>query len=173
MTLQQAIGLVLQASVLMTVFGFGLQTTPGDVLDVVRRPSLPRPLADGDVRDHADHRGHAGQGSLRSVQRSIIALFALSISPIPPLLPGKETKADGYFSYALGLLAIVGALWIRDCAGCRSSPGSLFRPAPSRWRPAPSPAPCCCWSSLSAGGGSGASARSSRRSTARSRSRPA
>ena len=40
MTLQQAIVLVLQVSILVTVFSFGLMTTVGDVLYVVRRPSL-------------------------------------------------------------------------------------------------------------------------------------
>jgi BASS family bile acid:Na+ symporter len=111
MTLQQSILLAVQASILMMVFGFGLQTTPGDVLDVVRRPSLlGRSLVAMFVimpiiaftldRLFALH---------PAVE---IALLALSISPIPPLLPAKEQKAGGYFSYALGLLAIVGALSI-------------------------------------------------------------
>ncbi len=39
-----------------------------------------------------------------------IALVALSISPIPPLLPGREQKAGGRPSYALGLMVITGLL---------------------------------------------------------------
>ena len=40
LTTQQAIVLALQASILMTVFEFGLRATPGDVLYIVRRPAL-------------------------------------------------------------------------------------------------------------------------------------
>ena len=41
-----------------------------------------------------------------------IALVALSISPIPPLLPGKEKGAGGDASYGLGLMAIAAGLSI-------------------------------------------------------------
>ena len=34
-----------------------------------------------------------------------VALLALAISPVPPLLPGKEFKAGGRASYTIGLLA--------------------------------------------------------------------
>jgi bile acid:Na+ symporter, BASS family len=106
MTLQQSIVLALQASILMTVFTFGLRTTVGDALYVVRRPSLlGRSLvamfvimpfvAVALVRAFAFH---------PSVE---IVLVALAISPIPPLLPVRQQKAGGHTPYALGLMMIV------------------------------------------------------------------
>ena len=108
---QQALGLALQVSILMTVFGFGLSTTVGDVASVVRRPSLLgrsilamfviMPIAAGALAMAFDLRP--------SVE---IVLVALAISPIPPLLPGREQKAGGHASYALGLMLIAAVLSI-------------------------------------------------------------
>jgi bile acid:Na+ symporter, BASS family len=108
MTLQQAILLALQASIVLTVFGFGLQARSGHVLHVLRQPSL---LA----------RSFAAMFVIMPIlavaitrvfalDRAVeIALVALSISPIPPLLPGRETKAGGaHRAFALGLMAITG-----------------------------------------------------------------
>jgi BASS family bile acid:Na+ symporter len=39
-----------------------------------------------------------------------VALVALAISPVPPLLPMKEMKAGGRISYGLGLLAVLALL---------------------------------------------------------------
>jgi BASS family bile acid:Na+ symporter len=36
----------------------------------------------------------------------VIALIALSISPVPPILPGKVTKSGGHPPYGLGLMVI-------------------------------------------------------------------
>jgi bile acid:Na+ symporter, BASS family len=41
-----------------------------------------------------------------------VALIALSLAPIPPLLPGKETKAGGSSAFAIGLMAVLGLLSI-------------------------------------------------------------
>ena len=41
-----------------------------------------------------------------------VALVALAISPVPPMLPKKETKAGGQESYAIGLLVAVALLAI-------------------------------------------------------------
>ena len=40
------------------------------------------------------------------------ALLALSVSPIPPLLPNRVVKAGGHDSYAIGLFIVVGLLAI-------------------------------------------------------------
>ena len=111
MTLQQAIMLALQVSILMTVFGFGLRATPGDVLYVVRRPALlGRSLVAMSVIMPIAAVALASAFELRpSVE---IALVALSISPIPPVLPGREQKAGGDKAYALGLMVIAGMLSI-------------------------------------------------------------
>jgi BASS family bile acid:Na+ symporter len=111
MTLQQALGLALQASIVMTVFSFGLRTVPDDVLDVVRRPwLLTRSLVAMFVIMPLVAVAFAMFFELRpSVE---IALVALAISPIPPLLPGREQKAGGHASYALGLMMIAAVLSI-------------------------------------------------------------
>jgi BASS family bile acid:Na+ symporter len=41
-----------------------------------------------------------------------IALIVLAISPLPPLLPRRESKAGGRQSYGLSLMALLGALSI-------------------------------------------------------------
>jgi bile acid:Na+ symporter, BASS family len=111
MTLQQVIGLALQVSILMTVFGFGLRTSLDDVLYVVRRPGrLARSLLAIFVIMPIVAVAIDRLFELRpSVE---IALVALALSPIPPLLPGREQKAGGHGSYALGLMMIVAALSI-------------------------------------------------------------
>src|SRR6185312_14097577 len=67
------------------------------------------------------------------------ALVALAISPVPPLLPNKETKAGGHASYALGLLiamalvaivAIPVAIWLLGMVFNRPftvQPGTIAR----------------------------------------------
>jgi BASS family bile acid:Na+ symporter len=111
MDFKQLVIVALQVSILSTVFGFGLKTTSEDMLYLVRRPGL--------------------------LVRSLIAVFlivpvvavvldmmfdfrptlevvlvALSLSPVPPLLPTKESKAGGERSYALGLMALLALLSI-------------------------------------------------------------
>jgi BASS family bile acid:Na+ symporter len=111
MTLQQAILLALKASIVMTVFAFGLRASAGDVVQVLRRPSLlARSLLAMLVVMPVIAVTIVRLFALRpSVE---IALVALAIAPIPPLLPGKELKAGGQASYALGLMVIVGVLSI-------------------------------------------------------------
>ena len=111
MTPQQALGLALQASIVMTVFSFGLKTVPDDVLYVVRRPwLLTRSVLAMFVIMPLVAVAFAMFFELRpSVE---IALVALAISPIPPLLPGREQKAGGHASYALGLMMIAAVLSI-------------------------------------------------------------
>jgi BASS family bile acid:Na+ symporter len=109
MTMQQVILLALQTSILTTVFTFGLQATLHDVLYVVRRPSLlGRSLLAMLVIMPIIVIAMAQAFDLpRPVK---IALVALAFSPIPPILPGREQKAGGHASYALGLMAVAGVL---------------------------------------------------------------
>ena len=96
--------LALQASVFLMVFGFGLDATRGDVLYVVRRPGLfARSLVAMFVIMPAVAIALVSLFNFRQVVG--IALVALSISPVPPLLPRREGQACGRRAYALGLMA--------------------------------------------------------------------
>lgn len=55
-----------------------------------------------------------------------VALIALSLAPIPPLLPGKETKAGGSSAFAIGLLAVLGLLSIVTIPASLELLGRLF-----------------------------------------------
>lgn len=109
MTLQEMVLLAMQASIVITVFGFGLDATLDDVLYVVRRPGLllrsivamfvVMPVLAVALDKAFDFRHEIE-----------VALVALSLSPVPPLLMKKEGKAGGSQSYALGLLVTMGVL---------------------------------------------------------------
>src|SRR5882724_2907795 len=100
MNAHELVGLALKTSILLTVFGFGLQASSDDVLYLLRRPGLlvrsllamflVMPLFAILLTKAFDYH--------RAVE---IALVALAISPVPPLLPKKVTKAGGLTSYGL------------------------------------------------------------------------
>ncbi|MEP7275506.1 MAG: Na+-dependent transporter [Betaproteobacteria bacterium] len=109
MDLQQLIMLVLQISILATVFTFGLRATTADVLHLVRRPSLlGRSLLAMFVimplLAFVLVRGFAFTPGLE------IGLLAIAIAPIPPLLPGRVAKAGGQGAYGIALMATIGLL---------------------------------------------------------------
>jgi BASS family bile acid:Na+ symporter len=111
MTLQQVVILALQASIVLTVFGFGLGATLRDLQYLVRRPGLlARSLLAMFVIMPIAALVLNRILPLRPVLK--IALVALAISPVPPLLPMKETKAGGESAYALGLMMVVSLLAI-------------------------------------------------------------
>ncbi len=96
---------------MLTVFGFGLEGSIGDLLYLLRRPRLlvlsltamfvVMPLF-AIFLTRVVHFNPA----------VVIALIALSISPVPPLLPRKMTKAGGIAPYGLGLMVTAGTLAI-------------------------------------------------------------
>jgi len=101
----------LQASILGTVFSYGLQATVSDALFLVRHPALLlrsvlaifiiMPLVTIAMVD------------VFALPRATeIALVVLALAPIPPLLPKKESKAGGEGAYALGLMVVMGMLAI-------------------------------------------------------------
>jgi len=109
MTAQEMIMLAVQASIVITVFSYGLDATLDDVLYVVRRPRcflrsfvamfLVMPLL------------AVGLDMAFDLHHEIeVALVALSLSPVPPLLMKKQGKAGGRESYGLGLLVTMGVL---------------------------------------------------------------
>jgi bile acid:Na+ symporter, BASS family len=104
MDLKQIIILVLQLSIMATVFGFGLRSTPNDLLYLIRRPGLfvRSLLAVFVVMPIVAF----ALDSLFEFRRTVeVALVALSVSPVPPLLPKQGSKAGGEAAYGVGLMA--------------------------------------------------------------------
>jgi BASS family bile acid:Na+ symporter len=103
--------LVLQVSVFCTVFGFGLDTTLEDMLYVIRRPGLLTKslIAMFVIMPAAAIVLAAAFDFMHVVE---VALVALSISPVPPLLPKREGQARARRPYALGLMAWLALLSI-------------------------------------------------------------
>lgn len=111
MDLKQIVVLALQISIIAMVFGFGLKATSDDLLYVVRRPGLlarsllallvVMPIVAIVLVRTFDF--------ARTVE---IALVALAISPVPPLLPNRERAAGAIVSYGLGLMVTLGVLSI-------------------------------------------------------------
>jgi bile acid:Na+ symporter, BASS family len=111
MNLQELVGLALKVSIVLTVFGFGLQATLDEVLYLLRRPSLlvrsllamflVMPLFAIWVTRAFDYHGAVA-----------IALGALAISPVPPLLPKRVTKAGGRTPYGIALMVTATVLSI-------------------------------------------------------------
>jgi BASS family bile acid:Na+ symporter len=109
MDLKHLVILAFKLSIICTVFGFGLKTTTHDLLSLVRRPGLLMrsllavfvimPVVAVLLARLFDFRPEVE-----------IALIALSLSPVPPLLPQKEAKAGGDMTYALGLMAVLSVL---------------------------------------------------------------
>jgi bile acid:Na+ symporter, BASS family len=111
LNVKEIIGFALKASIMLTLFGFGLRSSHGDILYLLRRPRvlmlsltamfIIMPLFTVLMTEM----GHFNP----AVE---IALIALSISPIPPLLPKKVTKAGEIAPYGLGLMVTAGTLAI-------------------------------------------------------------
>src|SRR5689334_1127585 len=101
MTLQQIISLGIQGSMALMVFCVGLHARFDDVLYLLRRPSLLiRSLLAMNVIMPAIAVAIA---LWLDVDRALkVALIALSVSPVPPILPGTQLKAGGRESYVVG-----------------------------------------------------------------------
>jgi BASS family bile acid:Na+ symporter len=102
MTLAELVPLALKLSIGTIVFALGLKSDAASLTSLLRRPGLLARsivsmnvvmplLAVGAIRVCALHHAVA------------IALIALSLSPVPPLLPKKQAKAAGDTSYTIGL----------------------------------------------------------------------
>ena len=111
MTLARLIPLLLQGSVGAVVFALGLRAAPGDITYLLRRPSLMvRSLVTMLVLMPLLVALLAALFDLRPEVE--LALLLLAVSPVPPVLPGKQAKAGGNLSHAIGLLAVSGAIAI-------------------------------------------------------------
>jgi BASS family bile acid:Na+ symporter len=104
--LRQFVMLAFQVSILCIVFGFGLRAAPRDLLYLLRRPGLLlRSLLSVLVVMPIVAVALATMFDVR--REAEIALIALAISPVPPLLPRKEVTAGGRQSYALALMVVL------------------------------------------------------------------
>jgi BASS family bile acid:Na+ symporter len=103
MDLIQLIKLIITASILLLVFALGLRATVEDVTYLFRRPArfLRGFLAMGVIVPAVA----AGLAALFDLYRAVeIALLALALSPVPPILPSKQFKLGGRSRYVFGLL---------------------------------------------------------------------
>lgn len=103
MTIAQLVPLVAKISIAMVVFALALQARPGDLLHLARRPALllRSILAMNVIMPVLA----ALTASFTRIPPEVrLALILLAVSPVPPVLPGKESKAGGNVSYAIGLL---------------------------------------------------------------------
>lgn len=105
MTGQQLLALGITASLMALVFSLGLKAADGDLLYLIRRPGkLVRSILAMNIIMLIFAIGVAWLFPLALEIK--VALIALAVSPVPPILPGKQTKAGGRESYALSLLVI-------------------------------------------------------------------
>jgi len=103
MDLASLVPLVVKLSIVLTVVALGLEATPADVLALLRRPALLfKSLLAMDVIMPAVAVGLAYTFALHPAVK--IALVALALSPVPPILPKKQFKAGGSSNYVHGLL---------------------------------------------------------------------
>ena len=103
--------LVLKSSILLTVFALGLNATVQDATFLFRNPALlARSLLSMNVIMPLVAAALVVTFDMPiSVE---VALVALAISPVPPMLPKKELKAGAHASYAVGLLVAIAVLSI-------------------------------------------------------------
>lgn len=119
MSLQTVIPIVLQASLLLSVFAIGLKASWQDATYLFRRPGeLARAILAMNVLMPLFAVAVVLLFDLNQAVK--IALVALSVSPIPPLLPKKMVKAGATDSYAIGLLIAAGLLAITTVDGERA-----------------------------------------------------
>ena len=125
MTLQELMMLAMQASIMITVFSFGLEATSGDVLHVFHRPAL---LARSLIAMFVVMPVVAVLMTqlIDLPLAAQVALVALSVSPIPPLLPKKQSKAGGDTSYALGLMVTMAVLSVLVIPVAMATLGKVF-----------------------------------------------
>lgn len=103
--------LALKASIILSVFAIGLKATFADAVFLFRRPGyLIRALVSMNVLMPLVALAIGEAFALHLVVK--IALVAISVSPIPPILPNKAMKAGGKEDYTIGLLVAISALSI-------------------------------------------------------------
>jgi BASS family bile acid:Na+ symporter len=114
MELAQLIRLAITASVLLLVFALGLRATAEDATYLFRQPVkfLREFLAMNVIVPTVA----ATLAALFDLARPVeIAILAMAVSPVPPILPGKQLKLGGRSRYVYGLLvaaALVAVVYV-------------------------------------------------------------
>ena len=125
MSLAELIQLILKVSIVLNVFGLGLNATRQDVTCLFRRPGLlARSLLPMYVVMPLLAVFLVATFDLRPPVK--IALVALSVSPVPPLLPRRTMRAGGESSYMFGLLVAAALLSIVLVPAALGSIGLAF-----------------------------------------------
>jgi BASS family bile acid:Na+ symporter len=126
MNLRDVILDALKASIFLSVFATGLEAKAEDAIFLLSRPSqLIRSLFAMDVVMPVAATALVMAFNLRPAVET--ALVALAISPVPPLLPKKQIKADGDPSYAIGLLVLAAVVAIIFIPIAIEGLGKLFQ----------------------------------------------
>jgi len=111
MTLKTLIIFVLKASILLNVFAIGLKASVNDTTYMFRRPvKLAKALLAMNILMPLF--AVAFVLSLNLPHGVEVALMALAVSPVPPILPRKLRKAGATESDTIGLLVVIGILAI-------------------------------------------------------------
>jgi BASS family bile acid:Na+ symporter len=111
MNLATLIPLALKTSIVLIVFSLGLQSSPQDASYLFRRPGqFVRSLLSMGVVMPVFAIMLAAVFDLHPTVK--VALVALALSPVPPILPMKEGRAGGKVTYAIGLLVAAALLAI-------------------------------------------------------------
>jgi bile acid:Na+ symporter, BASS family len=104
--MRELILIILQVSIMCTVFGFGLAASAADLLYLAHRPALlARSLLAVFVIMPIFTLGLVRLLAFPLTTEAV--LLALSMSAVPPLLPMKQDKAGGNASYGLGLMVVL------------------------------------------------------------------
>jgi BASS family bile acid:Na+ symporter len=101
--------LLLEASIMLLVFGIGVQQTAANAMHVLRHPAL---LAKTVVSMYVVMPLLTILlTTVFSVSTPVrVALLALAVSPVPPFLPSRTAKAGGAGAYTIGLLVATSLL---------------------------------------------------------------
>src|SRR5262252_11017581 len=109
----------------LIVLSVGLHATVEDLLYLVRRPGvLVRSLFAMNVIMPAVAIAIAFWLDVDHALK--VALIALSVAPVPPILPGTQLKAGGRESYVVGLLATVALVSILFVPAAAELIGRMF-----------------------------------------------
>ena len=111
MSLAQLISIAMTVSLFTVVLVLGMKTRLEDLTFPLRNPGL---LIRSILAMNVIMLGFAvALSQLFDLNPTIkIAFVALAVSPVPPLLPGKQIKAGGTETYAVGLLLAASAVAI-------------------------------------------------------------